>query len=83
MRIESIKNELLLDKYPIIELKVRGKREELDAFFSDIQNNFDLAHDEWVSEYAMLVMTFDYKPKEQTMTMIKRYTKDYIEEAAK
>ena len=80
MRIESIQNEMLLDKYPIIELKVRGKEEELHNFFSDIQEHFDLANDEWTPEYAMLTMTFDYKVGEQTMTMIKNYTKNYIGE---
>lgn len=80
MFIESIKNELLQDKFEIIELKVRGKEDALHNFFSDIQNHFDLAHDEWDESLGMHTMTFDKKPKEQTLTLIKRFTKNYIEE---
>lgn len=79
MYIESIKYEKLLDKYDIIELKVRGKEETLHEFFSDIQEQFDLAHDEWDKSLGMLTMTFDKKPKEQTLNMIKAFTKNYID----
>lgn len=80
MYIESIKNEHLLEKYEIIELKVRGKEEILQQFFADIQELFDLAQDDWDKSLSMLTMTFDKKPKEQTLNLIKSYTKDYIEQ---
>lgn len=48
---------------------MRGKQEILEKFFSVIQDGFDLAHDEWDKKLNMLTMTFDYKPKEQTMNM--------------
>lgn len=51
----------------------------MEQFFSDIQDIFDLAYDEWNDSLAMLTMTFDKKPKEQTLTRIKSFTKDYIE----
>ena len=79
MHIQSIENELLLNQHPIITVKVRGKKEELDHLMSDIQDHFDLAHDEWTPELAMLTMTFDYKKGEQTLTQIKRFIKGYIE----
>ena len=80
MYIQSIENQRLNKQYDIIELKVRGEEDELNKFFSDIQDHFDLAHDEWDKSYAMLTMTFDKKPKEQTINMIKGYTKTYIEQ---
>lgn len=79
MHIQSIKYETILEMHEIIELKVRGKEKILQQFFSDVQNVFDLAHDEWDKSLSMLTMTFDKKPKEQTLNMIKSFTKDYIE----
>lgn len=80
MYIESVKYEKILDKYEIIELKVRGKKELREKLFHDIQDNFDLAQDEWDESLGMLTMTFDKKPKEQTLNMIKSYTNEWIEE---
>ncbi|PGK51885.1 hypothetical protein CN918_29275 [Priestia megaterium] len=82
MYIHSIENQKLLNQYDIVELKVRGKEDELQEFFSDIQDEFDLAHDEWTKRLGMLTMTFDKKPKIQTLRLIQRYTKDYIEAKA-
>lgn len=79
MYIQSIKNELLLGKHEIIELKVRGKEKVLQQFFLDIQDTFDLAHDDWDESLKMLTMTFDKKPKEQTLNMVKLFTRDYLE----
>jgi len=78
MYIQEITNQTLLDKYPIIELKVRGTQTELERFACDIQDVFDLAHDDWEPSLNMLVMTFDYKKGEQTLNQIRTFTKDYI-----
>lgn len=79
--IENIKNETIeIDgvKHEIVELKVRGKEKYLTQLFNDIQDEFDLAHDDWDKSLSMLTMTFDKKPREQTANLIKRFTKDYI-----
>lgn len=78
MYIESITNEVLLEKFKIIELKVRGEKEQLEKFSNAVQDHFDLAHDDWDDSLRMLTLTFDNQPKEQTLNMIKSFTKDYI-----
>lgn len=81
MRIESIKNETLetiTGKYEIVELKVRGKKEYREEFFNYIQDIFDLASDDWDESLSMLTMTFDKKPKEQTVATIRQQTDSWI-----
>ena len=80
MYIESIKYETILDKYEIIELKVRGSKKLREKFFNDIQDNFDLAHDECDESLSMLTMTFDKVPKKQTINKIKNFFKNWQEE---
>lgn len=80
MYIESIRYEVILDKYKIIALSVRGKEKILEQFCSDIQDTFTMAHDEWYKPLSMLTMTFDVIPKEQTLTMIRKFTRDYIKD---
>lgn len=79
MHIESIKNQKI-DNFTIVELRLRGKKIELEKFFADIQEDFSLAHDEWSESSNALTMTFDSVPKVQTVNIIRQYTNSYIKE---